>query len=1122
MSNDNLAGRSLGQYQLHQLLGVGGMGAVYKAYQITLKREVAVKVLPPQFSQQQGYIERFTREAETAASLEHPNIVPVFDYGTQQGISFVVMRLLTGGTLSERIGEAKNSGRSLPSLGETIKLLKELASALDYAHHRGVIHRDIKTSNVMFDNQGNSYLVDFGIAKLIGANNRLTGTGVAMGTPSYMAPEQWRGGDIYPSTDQYALGVLAYIMVTGREPFEAQTPYELLNKHMHEQPTPMLNVRAGLPPMLNMVVGKALSKDPQGRFPTCTAFAQAFESAIEGNVGQATNFFSFKISGGGKTGNMPQYTNTLMPTPMNMGGTPYPTPMPMPMHHSQKPKSNSTIIMGVVGVIILLGILAGILLVAGNNGDRASNLAVTATETVVVAQEPTETATFSVPAVIARTEIIVRNGPSATYPAMITLPEQTQLDILGISEDGRWYLVLLADGREGWVLSAQSFVSVIGNTSQLIVVQAPTDTPTATPTPTDTPTITPSATATHTPTSTNSPIDTPTPTDTPTLRPTRTPTNTSRPSNTPRSTSTLRPANTPRPTNTAVVTTPASQSSAFRMSPGRIDYGAIVINEVINVSGDSWTFSGNRGDEVVIILQRRDFNLDPYLELLNASGTFLIIDDDSGGNLNSYIRYTLTQNGIFTIRASGFNGSTGEYTLSLNAINNRTIQTVHSLNITYEGYVPLGGRDFWEFRATSGQFLRISALADNPSNGSARAGLLDITLAIRHPDGYIMQIAYDIVDGVSSDAVLEDFLIDTTGVYTIEIWDIYSQNEGGYTLSIESSDTTTNTTDTAGEVVMGDINYGETVLNELFTAGGDIWTFNGTRGDEVMIMLLKREIGFDPFLELRDDSGNILISSDDDGGNLNSYIRSYVLPQTGTFTIVARGYEGGLGSYALTLDLVDNMTIRTVASLNVAYGGFVPLGGIDFWEFRATRGQRVNIIANADTPLNNNTPRNGLLNTHLVIRDSNGDVVAFGDDIAVDVLSDAIVVDFLFDVAGTYTIEVRDEYSQSRGGYSLSIILYDESSNANPVIQEIVVDGTCDDFDLIIEATDRQNDLRYLNMPNGDSSAYVINRQSSDNTYVWEEWSCNVGVGETCSADIQAIDRQNNHSQIATFEITCE
>jgi len=349
MAGDNLTGQTLGQYQLRELLGMGGMGSVYRGFQTTLKREVAVKVLPSTLAQQPGYIERFTREAETSAALEHPHIVPIVDYGTQRGVSYVVMRLLTGGTLAERLQHTQNEGRGLPALGEIARLLRELASALDYAHNRGVIHRDIKTTNVMFDNQGNAYLVDFGIAKLMSATNKLTGTGMAVGTPTYMAPEQWNGNDVFPATDQYALAILVYIAVTGREPFEASTPYQLLNKHLHEMPTPLTILRTDLPPALDLVLSRALAKDHRARFPTCTAFAQAFESAIEGQKGNETNFFMFKVP--------PKQQAYFTPTPYNAS----------PMQ-----KRNNGLIWGAIGIILLvMAMVIVVLLSNGGNQDSA-------------------------------------------------------------------------------------------------------------------------------------------------------------------------------------------------------------------------------------------------------------------------------------------------------------------------------------------------------------------------------------------------------------------------------------------------------------------------------------------------------------------------------------------------------------------------------------------------------------------------------------------------------------------------------------------------------------------------------------------------------------------------------
>ncbi len=288
-------GQTFGQYELRELLGVGGMGAVYRAYQSSLQRAVAVKVLSPELIIQPDYIERFYREARIAAALEHTHIVPVYDYGVQGEISYVVMRLLTEGTLTERLAQQSKTGQPLPSLGEISELIKQLASALDYAHNQGVIHRDIKPNNVMFDNQGNAYLVDFGIAKLLVATRMITTSGVVMGTPLFMSPEQWRSEDVTPATDQYALGVMTYALLTGRLPFESDTPHGLMYKHLNEIPTPPQVFRPDMPVAVASVLERAMAKQGSDRFPTVTAFSQAFEDAVAGGVGEQTSFFTAPV-----------------------------------------------------------------------------------------------------------------------------------------------------------------------------------------------------------------------------------------------------------------------------------------------------------------------------------------------------------------------------------------------------------------------------------------------------------------------------------------------------------------------------------------------------------------------------------------------------------------------------------------------------------------------------------------------------------------------------------------------------------------------------------------------------------------------------------------------------------
>jgi serine/threonine protein kinase/formylglycine-generating enzyme required for sulfatase activity len=319
MSVENLSGQTVGQYQLRELLGSGGMGAVYRAYQMSLKREVAVKVLPSNLVGEPGYFERFTREAEIAASLEHPHIVPVYDYGTQGKISFVVMRRLTGGSLADRLKQGKQ-----PSLGETASLLTQLASALDYAHSQDVVHRDIKPNNVMFDNHGSAYLVDFGIAKLLTSATQLTGTGMVIGTPPYIAPELWRGEEASPASDQYALAAMAYLLVTGNPPFEATTAPGMMYKHLNEMPTPAHTRRTGTPEAVTMILERGLAKDPAARFPTITALAQTFEGAVQGVEGTPTQFFNApprpKRTPEGRAASQAPTAVTVPPPSLSSGG----------------------------------------------------------------------------------------------------------------------------------------------------------------------------------------------------------------------------------------------------------------------------------------------------------------------------------------------------------------------------------------------------------------------------------------------------------------------------------------------------------------------------------------------------------------------------------------------------------------------------------------------------------------------------------------------------------------------------------------------------------------------------------------------------------------------------------
>lgn len=267
-------------YELDRELGRGGMGIVYRAKDRRLKRMVAIKVLPPELGFRGEIKSRFLREAETAAQLSHPNIVPIYSVDEREGLVFFVMACVDGDTLARRLAE-----QGPPPVDETRRILREVADALAYAHARGVIHRDIKPDNILLGDGGRAMVTDFGIARAIqeGADSRLTATGVAIGTPAYMSPEQAAGDrEIDGRSDLYALGVVGYQMLTGHLPFQANTTAAMLMKHITEQPTPPDQVRPGIPADLSAAVMTLLEKDPSRRFPN----AAALEAVLGGDTSQ--------------------------------------------------------------------------------------------------------------------------------------------------------------------------------------------------------------------------------------------------------------------------------------------------------------------------------------------------------------------------------------------------------------------------------------------------------------------------------------------------------------------------------------------------------------------------------------------------------------------------------------------------------------------------------------------------------------------------------------------------------------------------------------------------------------------------------------------------------------------
>lgn len=273
----DLSGQNLDRYHLLEPLGEGGMAVVYKAFDTRLERDVAVKIIrtdafPP--NQLERVLKRFEREAKYLAKLSHPNIVGVIDFGEYQGAPYLVMEYLQGGTLKSILG------KQIP-WSDAVRILLPVARALDYAHTQGMIHRDVKPSNILITASGDPMLTDFGIAKILDSEegNTLTGTGIGVGTPEYMAPEQWQG-QACAQSDIYSLGIVFYEMLTGRKPYIADTPAAVLIKQINEPfPKPDLFVR-DLPAVVEQVLIKAMAKDIQNRYETMQGLVTAFEKLI--------------------------------------------------------------------------------------------------------------------------------------------------------------------------------------------------------------------------------------------------------------------------------------------------------------------------------------------------------------------------------------------------------------------------------------------------------------------------------------------------------------------------------------------------------------------------------------------------------------------------------------------------------------------------------------------------------------------------------------------------------------------------------------------------------------------------------------------------------------------------
>ena len=369
-------GSSLGRYRLVEQVGRGGMATVYRAHDPNLDRFIALKVLPSFHTEDPTFVARFTREAQTVARLNHPNILQIYDFGEDKGFTYLVSELVTGGTLEDRLG-----GGPL-SVDETIRFIGPLADALDYAHAQSIIHRDIKPSNVLLNEESKPILADFGLAQMLEAAIRFTQAASAIGTPEYMSPEQAMGADVDHRADLYALGIILYQLLLGQTPFHADTPAATLMAHVH-LPLPLPStLNPDIDPRLETTLLKATAKTPDDRFQTARAMIDAVslvtgrprvvDTAEPGDTAQmetidleATDDAAADTA---VVAPAPQMTPTA---PMQAPPRPAVPPTPPEPVEEAPPSKRRWLIGGVAAAVVVVAIVGGIIATSGEGDESA-------------------------------------------------------------------------------------------------------------------------------------------------------------------------------------------------------------------------------------------------------------------------------------------------------------------------------------------------------------------------------------------------------------------------------------------------------------------------------------------------------------------------------------------------------------------------------------------------------------------------------------------------------------------------------------------------------------------------------------------------------------------------------
>ncbi|MBM4422294.1 MAG: hypothetical protein FJ030_02745 [Chloroflexi bacterium] len=451
-------GENVGAYRIIAQLGQGGMATVYKAYHANLDRYVAIKVMHPAFKEDKSFLVRFQREARVLAKLEHPNIVPIYDFSDHNGQPYLVMKYVEGETLKGRLGQGP------ASLAETLKVVDAVGSALAYAHKQGILHRDVKPSNVIITADGHYYLSDFGLARIASAGESTLSQDTMLGTPNYISPEQAKGvKDLDGRTDIYSFGVVLYEMIVGRVPFSGDTPFSVIHDHIYTPMPPPTALNPNVPESLEKFLLKAMAKERDDRFADASAMVAAFHQAVGEQLPGAATHHAQMGSSTADTASMPapvpeptQIAPRLAAAPTVKAPPAAPTVQvkktTAPAAEPKKPGGVNWLIIGGIMVVLALLAVGGLFVV--NRLARAARATQTAT---AVAVQPTSLPTKPLPPTpppqqpssppgatdaIARAQAAVAANPDST---------DAHLELAKAYQDAGMH----AEAAQEWMLAAQ-------------------------------------------------------------------------------------------------------------------------------------------------------------------------------------------------------------------------------------------------------------------------------------------------------------------------------------------------------------------------------------------------------------------------------------------------------------------------------------------------------------------------------------------------------------------------------------------------------------------------------------------------------------------------------------------